>query len=138
MNKTPKTFLLKVHFGLWSKLEHWKEIGTSNFILDVIENGYKRPFRTIPNRAEFRNNKSAKDNAQLVNDSIKELLESKRIVEVPFKPHVVNPLSVSLNKGKRRLILDLRYVNDHLEKYKFKFEDWKTFQNYISSDNYLI
>ena len=40
--------------------------------------------------------------------------------------------------GKHRLILDLRYVNDHLEKRKAKFEDWKTFQNYISSENYLF
>ena len=73
-----------------------------------------------------------------MNDSIKELLESKRIAEVPFKPDVVNPLSVSSNKGKRCLILDLRYVNDYLEKHKIKFKGWKTFQNYIPSNNYLF
>ena len=100
--------------SLRSNLEYWKEIGASDFILDVIENGYKLPFRTIPDIAEFKNNRSARENAQFVSDSIKELLESKRIVEVPFKPHVVNPLSVSSNKGKHRLIFDLRYVNDHL------------------------
>ena len=122
--------------SLRSNLEYWKEIGASGFILDVIENGYKLPFRTIPDKAEFKNNKSARENAQFVSDSIRELLESKRIDEVPFKPHVVNPLSVSSNKGKHRLILDLRYVNDYLEKRKVKFEDWKTFQNYISSENY--
>ena len=124
--------------SLRSNLQYWKEIGASDFILDVIENGHKLPFRTIPDKAEFKNNKSAKENAQFVSDSIKELLESKRIVEVPFKPHIVNPLSVSLNKGKHRLISDLLYVNDHLEKRKVKFEDWKTFQNYISSENYLF
>ena len=124
--------------SLRSNLEYWKEIGASDFILDVIENGYKLPFRTIPDKAEIKNNKSAKKNAQFVSDSIKELLESKRIVEVPFKPYVVNPLSVSSNEGKHRLILDLRYVNDYLEKRKVKFEDWKTFQNYISSENYLF
>ena len=124
--------------SLRSNLEYWKEIGASDFMLDVIENGYKLPFRTIPDKAELKNNKSARENAQFVSDSIKELLESKRIVEVPFKPHVVNPLSVSSNKGKHRLILDLRYDNDHLEKRKVKFEDWKTFQNYISSENYLF
>ena len=45
------------------------------------------------------------------------LSKNSRNLEVPFKPHVVNPLSVSSNKGKRRLILDLRYVNDDLEKH---------------------
>ena len=32
--------------SLRSNLEYWKEIGASDFILDVIENGYKLPFRT--------------------------------------------------------------------------------------------
>ena len=93
--------------SLRSNLEYWKEIGASDFILDVIENGYKLPFRTIPDKAEFKNNKSARENAQFVSDSIKDLLESKRIVEVPFKPQVVNSLLVSSNKGKHHLILDL-------------------------------
>ena len=39
--------------SLGSKLEYWKDIGASDFIFDVIENGYKLPFRTIPNKAEF-------------------------------------------------------------------------------------
>ena len=114
--------------SLRSNLEYWKEIGASDFIVDVIENGYKLPFRTIPDKAEFKNNKSARENAQFVSDSIKELLESKRIVEVPFKPHVVNPLSVSSNKGKHRLILDLRYVNDHLERLRLNLKIGRHFR----------
>ena len=51
---------------------------------------------------------------------------------------MINPLSVSSNKGKRRLILDLIYINNHLEKRKVKFEDWKVFQNYLISENFLF
>ena len=39
--------------SLRSNFEYWKEIGASDFILDVIENGYKLPFRTISDKAEF-------------------------------------------------------------------------------------
>ena len=41
--------------------------------------------------------------------------------------HVINPLSVSTqSSGKRRLILDLRFVNQFILKQKVKFEDYKT------------
>ena len=57
---------------------------------------------------------------------IKELLESERIKQVPYKPVVVNPLSVSVQpNGKKRLILDLRYVNHIIRKLKIKYDDWK-------------
>ena len=65
-------------------------------------------------------------------------LKSNRVVEVPFKPHVINLLSVSSNKGKRRLIVYLRNINNHLEKRKVKFEDWKVFQNYLFLENFLF
>ena len=51
---------------------------------------------------------------------------------------MISPLSVSSNEGKRRLILDLRYINNHLEKPKVKLEDWKVFQNYLFSENFLF
>ena len=39
-------------------------------------------------------------------------------------PGIINPLSVSIQKsGKKRLILDLRHINRHLFKNKFKCED---------------
>ena len=58
--------------------------------------------------------------------------------EVQNKPHVINPLSVSTNSsGKKRLILDLRYVNKNLCKQSVKFEDWESFQNYVKKDSFL-
>lgn len=47
--------------------------------------------------------------------------------DVYSPPHVINPLSVSIQScGKKRLILDLRHVNKHIWKEKFKFEDIRT------------
>ena len=39
---------------------------------------------------------------------------------------VVNPLTVSVqSSGKKRLIIDLRYLNKHVYKQKIKLEDWQ-------------
>ena len=119
-------------------MHFYKEIGANKNVLDVKENGYKIPFISTPKPAEFKNNKSALLNDSFVSDSIQELLRTKRIVEIPFKPHVVSPLSVSTNKGKTRLILDLRYVNLHVWKERVKFEDWKVFLNYLSKEGSIF
>lgn len=56
----------------------------------------------------FKNNKSAKDNIEFEDKSVSELLEIGCMQEVPFRPYVVSPLSVAVNKGsgEKRLILD--------------------------------
>ena len=55
--------------------------------------------------------------------AIDELVHIHAIVEVPFIPHVVNPLSVSIqSSGKKRLILDLRHVNHFIWKQNFRCE----------------
>ena len=51
-------------------------------------------------------------------------LVTNRIFESEVLPHNLNPLSVSLqSSGKKRLILDLSFVNKHVWKHKVKFED---------------
>lgn len=58
-----------------------------------------------------------------VEGSIKELVTLGSVVECISVPTVVNLLSVSvISKGKKRLILDLRYPNSFLKKFKIKFE----------------
>ena len=56
-------------------------------------------------------------------------------IKTPHPPllptKVVNLLSVSIKpKDKKRLILDLRYVNDHLYVKDINFDDSKHFENY--------
>ena len=40
---------------------------------------------------------------------------------------VLNPISVS-TKGKKRLILDLKYASNYLLQDKIKFDDWNSFK----------
>ena len=72
-------------------------------------------------------------NLEFVDESIKEMLRADTVKECLTKPKVLNPLSVS-TKGKKRLILDLRYINNYLFKDKIKFYDWNSFQDCLESD----
>ena len=57
----------------------------------------------------------------------------------PFKPFVVNPLSVVTNSsGKKRLISDLSVLNKCVKKDKFKFEDWKLALQFFTKDSVLF
>ena len=70
--------------------------------------------------------------SDFVNGAISELLVTNRIFESEVLPHNVNPLSVSVqSSGKKRMILDLRFVNKHFWKQKAKFEDLKVALSYF-------
>ena len=125
---------LKRHIAFWRKIEAYDNI------LDIIENGYKLPFLDIPPPACFNNNCSAVKNKDFVEAAILELLSSGRVEEVDCGSlQVVNPLSVSINSsGKKRLILDLRYINQYLVQQTHKLDDWKIMFQYVKKGSFLF
>ena len=103
---------VNVKRNLRRKLEFWKRIGTSKFILNFVERGYMLPLLSLPETAGVKNDRSSLADAEFVEDAIRELVESGRVLEVVVPPLVVNPLSVSVQvTGEKRLIIDLRYIN---------------------------
>ena len=68
------------------------------------------------------------------------MLATGTILERDQPLRLVNPLSVSINSSsKKRLILDLRYVNMHLYKDTIKFDGWKCFKNcLLANKGYLF
>ena len=124
---------------LRSCLSYWHTIGANSFVIDTIKFGYRIPFISTPCQARFSNNQSALNNASFVESAIAELVHTHALVEVPFIPHVVNPLSVSIqSSGKKRLILDLRHVNHFIWKQKFRCEDWRVLLSYVNKGDYLF
>jgi hypothetical protein len=66
-----------------------------------------------------------------------ELLKGGLVKELSNRPHVVNPLTVSINgKGKERLILDLRHVKNQEVLNKIKFENWTTLKQYVTKGGF--
>ena len=126
--------------SLARNIQYWQNIGASDFIIDTIKNGYIIPFQTPPPPMFLKNNRSALDNVEFVQQAIADLLETGCIQKVPFQPFIVSPLSVAVNKssGKKRLILDLSELNNFVEKKKVKFEDWNVALDFFTKDCYLF
>ena len=106
------------------RMPFWRSLGSSQFILNVISQGYKIPFFELPTPFFKGNNASALSNSSFVSEAVNELLHANLVEEIFCVPDIVNPLSVSTrSSGKQRLILDLRHVNSFIFKQKFKCED---------------
>lgn len=120
-------------------IDFWDEIGCKQYIRNTILSGYEIPFIHTPTNVYLTNNKSAKENMSFVLQTISDLSVSGRVIEVPFQPVVVNPLTVSINSsGKKRLILDLRHVNKCIWKDKMRFEDVKLGLDYAEKWGYMF
>ena len=121
-------------------IDFWQKIGAPEFIISKICEGYKIPFKVGSACSLKKNNNSAKLHSEFVSEAVTELLESERISEVQCreKLHVINPLTVSMQPlGKRRLMLDLRVVNQCLYKRKVKFDDHKKAPEYFTLNAFM-
>ena len=77
--------------------------------------------------------------AEFVREVILDLLRDNRVEEIISPPDIVNRLTVSVQaNGKKRLILDLRHINLHVYKQKFKCENLHTIENTFAKDFFVF
>ena len=69
---------------LKERLDFWKKIGASNWVIKTLSQGYALPFTCEPEPAIFRNDLSALNNADFVTKEILDLLDSGRVRELTF------------------------------------------------------
>ena len=125
--------------GLRVCASFWREMGASRFVMRVIEEGYLLPFVQLPVPKMIKNHASAHEHAEFVSTSVEDLVRRRCVLPVNEADVVVcSPLGVVDNGKKLRLILDLRYVNEHLAKFKFKLEDIKMLAEVYSKGDYLV
>ena len=95
----------------------------SSFIEGVVTKGYQLPFIRMPDLVCMLNHKSALENSLFVTTAIEELVLCRCVIECSTYPIVSSPLSVVFNaKGKPRLVVDLRYINQFLPDHKLKYD----------------
>ena len=124
---------------MFTSIGHWQLLCAPDFILSIIRCGYKTPFISTPPPQLFKNNASAVNECVFVGDAILELLRDNRIEEVFSSAERVNPLSVSVqSSGKKRLILDLRHINLHIYKQKFRCEALHAIKNVFAKDFFIF
>ena len=120
-------------------IDFWRSLEVSQFILNVIIQGYKIPFFHLPTPFSKANNASARNNSTFVTEAVNDLLKLNLVEEIFCAPDIINPLSVSTrSSGKQRLMLDLRHVNAFLYKQKFKCEDLSVATQIFDEDCYLF
>ena len=80
---------------LWANFAFWQDtIQASNFVLDIIRNGYKILFRETPLPYSIENRSSARRRDSFVEGAISELMSRGCLREVPDYPPFCNPLHV--------------------------------------------
>lgn len=125
---------------LWMNSKFWiDELEASQFVINIITHGYCLSFLAFPPAVCARNHKSAFQHADFVSEAIQELVESGCAVRVPTCPTVCSPLQVVVNaRGKHRLVIDLRYVNQYLHLSKFKYEGINLIPTLFSKGYYMF
>lgn len=111
----------------------------SDFVLDIVKNGYKVPFIKTPDAYSFHNRSSSLKNRSFVETEIKKLLDNGCIEELETPTPYCNPLHVAQQEsGKLRLILDLSYLNKFIVKQSFKYEDIKAALQYFEEGSFVF
>ena len=98
--------------------EFWeKELKASEWVLNTLRKGYMIPFRDTPTQYEERNNKTVRENMQIVRGIIADMIAKQIVKVVKQKPTCINPLGLVSKvqedgTTKHRLVLDVsRHVN---------------------------
>ena len=118
---------------LRKSIQFWRDIDAPRFIVDTIEFGYRLPLLQIPPPFVATNNNSALRESEFVESAISEL------ISLEFITAVINPSSVSIQKSeKKRLILDLRHVNQYLFKSEFRCEDVSIAREVLNPGDFMF
>lgn len=128
---------LPIKDSLSKKLDYWREITNNGYVIDMVKNGFSIPFMEKPRANFMRNNRSALQEHVFVAETIRKFLNDGFVEEVEAMPTVVSPLSVTFSSGKKRFILDLRYVNKHIIAPKFKLDDVRVALEYVTQGCFM-
>ena len=120
----------------------WKTINAPSHVLDWITNGIPLLFNEIPNSIHIPNKRFCRTESEFIDKEISRLLKSGCIRSVTEKPYIVSPIKCVPKKGptgdKLRLIVDLRYLNDHIDCDTFSQEGIDTVCNIIKSEDHMV
>ena len=129
---------VKGRLHLPASIQFFKEIGASEFILDILEKGHHPKLKEAVPDFDFKNNSSFFKHQKFAEDEILRLLSKGRIEIVNEKPKCVNPLSVVVQRTKSRLILDCSHLNKYIEIPHIKYEGHETALNFFKKGGFMF
>ena len=134
------TQISDVQGRMFSCLSFWEQVlEAPPLVLECIKVGYKLPLLSIPEPYQKPNHKSARDEQDFVSQAISELEKNRCVQKSETVPVVCSPLSVVVSSGgKKRFVIDLRYLNGYLLKDSFKYEDLRIAMLMFQKGDYLF
>lgn len=119
-------------------LPFWKSFVVSSLVLGWIEFGYNLKWlKDAPAPITLANHKSCEKHTAFIDATIADLLAAQSIRRCETQPLVVCPLGVVEQREKPRMIYDARYLNQHCEIPKFKYEGLEASEHYVRKNDYM-
>ena len=124
-------------------IDNWKIVCTRKWVLDIVSKGYKIPLENVPVQHSIppnpevtgpahdilvaeANDLKAKDAIKVVDHVDGEYISSYFAVPKPNRPDCYRP------------ILNLKFFNENVKKYKFKMESLSSIREWIQPNSYCI
>ena len=122
-------------------VENWRKVTDNQWVLSVVEFGYKIPLKFIPHQDRIPRNPPAIGSAHqvLVNEANE--LKAKHAVSVvnPTKGQYISSYFAVPKPRKKdawRPILNLKYFNENVKKYRFKMETLASVRDWIKPGSF--
>ena len=123
---------------VWSSKDFWRRLECPEYVLDIVENGYRLPLVKQPSHVWRRNSAVCAQHEQFIDAQLEKLLLGGCVVEVRERPLVVCSLSVDTSRTNPRLIYNYRPVNPWLSVPKFRYESVVTARDMLPSPAYCF
>ena len=112
---------------------------TSDTIITIIKQGYVLPRTVVPDSFSKANHESAISETEFVDLALQELLLGGCVVACTMKSLIVSRLMVGCSaKGKKHLVINLKYLNQFVQKEKFRCEDVRTLLQLTKQGDWLV
>ena len=122
-----------------SSVKFFEKIGANEYILNSLKNGHHSKLTGKVPPYERNNNKSFFEHEDFALKTLWDLVGKGRIkLATKEQLHIVNPLSVAVQRNKNRLILDCSYLNGFVEAPRFKYEDATDALSYFKKNVFMF
>ena len=124
-------------------IDNWRLVCSRKWVLDIVSKGYKIPLKNVPVQYSIPPNPAVTGQAHEI--LIAEAIDLKAKQAIAVVDHVEGEYISSyfaVPKPNRpdqyRPILNLKFFNDNVKKYKFKMESLSSIHQWIQPNSYCI
>ena len=122
-------------------IDFWRKVTTNNFVLQIVEFGYKIKFYKTPPMLTLSSGSFSASRSFSISQEVS-ILRTKTAVAItpPSKDQFVSPIFTVAKKDskKRRVILNLKFLNNYILKTSFKLEGHDVISNMIQPGDYFV